>query len=475
MAAVALVLSVTSNGYGFHRDELYFRMLRPGWGYVDQGPLTPMLVRFFSQHVSDQPWSIRIPATVFTVVSVLVVALITRELDGDRAAQTLSAWAYAFAASPLLFGHVLLTSSLDLVVWPLTALCIIRAVLRPDPKWWLAGGVVVGLSMYNKLLVAMFLAALAAGIAQVGPRRLLASPWALGSAVLALVIGSPNVVYQATHHWPELTMGQALADNNSGDVHVLMWPFLFILLGPPLTAIWGAGLVALWRRPEWRPVRFVAAGFPVLLVLVFLAGTQLYYPFGYLSVLFAAGCVPAAELVQRSRPWRAVVVVAVAVNALVSAAIALPLVPVDALGSTPIPGINQTAGDSVGWPAYVRQISRVYHRLPPAQAFGAVVIASNYGEAGAVARFGPPLGLPAVYSAHNQLYFQARPPAGTAVAVVVGGQLPEARRWFDSCTVEARLDNGDDVDNEEQGEPVAVCRGPRASWNEIWAALQHYD
>jgi len=475
MLAVAALLTVFSNGYGFHRDELYFRMLRPAWGYVDQSPLTPSLVRFLSQHVADEPWAIRIPATLSAVVSVLVVTLIARELGGGRGAQALCAWAFAFATSTLLFGHVMITSSIDLVVWPLVTLLILRAVLRADPRWWLGAGVVVGLSMYNKLLVAMLLAAFAGGLLLVGPRRLLWSRWVLGSAGLALLIGAPNVWYQVANDWPELTVGQALSDNNSADVRILMWPFLTLLLGPPLTVMWVAGLVSLWRRPQWRQVRFVAAAFSVLLVLVFLAGSQFYYPFGLLAVLFAVGCIPVSEFVARSRAWRVLLVVGVGVNAVVSALIALPMVPVAELGSTPIPAINQTARDSVGWPLYVRQVADAYDGLAPSTAGRAVVIASNYGEAGAVARYGPALGLPRVYSGQNELYFQSRPPAGTSVVLLIGGQLATARAQFRSCTVLTRLDNRLDVDNEEQGEPVAVCSGPRHPWGVIWSAFQHYD
>lgn len=473
MLALAVALSARSNGYGYDRDELYFRMLHPSWGYVDEPPLSPLLARFFSGLV-DQPWALRIPATVAAVVSVLMVALVARELGGGRAAQALAAWGYAFAALTVVMGHVLLTSTIDLPVWPAVVLLILRAQLRRKPGWWLAAGLLVGLSTYNKLLVAILLVSLAVGVVLVGPRRLLWSRWVWAAAAVAVVVAVPNIVYQATHHWPQLSMGQALAADNASSVRVSMWPFLLVILGPPLVPIWVAGLVALWRRPEWRPVRFVAMAFPVLLVLVFLMGTQFYYPFGLLAVIYAAGCVPAAQWMA-TRGRRTLVVVVVGINCVVSLLLGLPIVPVASVGATPIPAINQVAQDSVGWPTYVRQVGRVYGHLPSARRARAVVVTSNYGEAGAVSRYGDRYHLPAVYSGQNQLYYQARPPSSADVVVFVGGQLPDVRDRFRSCTVEAHLHNRVGVDNEEQGEPVAVCRDPIGGWSRVWPTIRHED
>ena len=478
-AAMAVLLTAFSDRYGYHRDELYFRMLHPAWGYVDQPPLAPLLARTFSSLV-DSAWAIRIPATLAAVGSVVLVALITREVGGGRLAQALAAWGYAFAAMPLLMGHELLTSTLDLPVWPAVLLFVIRAQLRGQPRWWLAAGAVVGVSMYNKLLIAVLLLALAAGILLAGPRRLLYSRWVLAAVLLALLIGSPNLIYQATHSWPQLTVGRALADHNGGQTRILMWPMLLILLGPPLVPIWLAGLVAVLRRPEWRPIRFIGAAFPVLLVLVFVMGSQFYYPFGLLAVLYAIGLVPTVEWLRRGatgepvgtarRNW---VVAGLAVNGVVSLLIGLPVIPLSALGNTPVPGINQAARDTVGWPRYVDEVDRVYAALPAGDRANAVIVASNYGEAGALARYGRRL--PAVYSGQNALYEQARPPAEATVAIVVGGQFRSVQRLFARCQVQARLDDQVGVDNEEQRRPIAVCRDPADGWSAAWPHFHHLD
>jgi Dolichyl-phosphate-mannose-protein mannosyltransferase len=472
VAAMAVLLTVFSDRYGYHRDELYFRMLRPAWGYVDQPPLAPFLVRSFS-HLADQAWSIRIPATLAAAGSVLLVALITRELGGGRTAQALAAWGYAFAAIPLIMGHELLTSTLDLPVWPAALLFVLRAQLRNQPRWWLAAGAVVGLSMYNKLLIAVLLVALAAGVLLVGPRRLLLSRWVLGAVLLALLIGSPNLVYQATHSWPQLSMGRALARHNGGQTRIQMWPLLLVLLGPPLVPIWLAGLVGLLRRPTWRPVRFVGMAFPVLLILVFVMGTQVYYPAGLLAVIYAAGCVPTVDWLGRRRGRRNWVIAAVAVNAAVNVLLALPVLPLSLLGRTPVPGINQAARDTVGWPSYVDEVGAVYAALPADDRAHAVIVASNYGEAGAIDRYGR--GLPAVYSGQNALYEQARPPDGATVAIVVGGQYSDVVPLFADCRRSTRLDNRVGVDNEEQRRPIGVCRDPIGGWRTAWPRFHHLD
>jgi 4-amino-4-deoxy-L-arabinose transferase-like glycosyltransferase len=471
---MAVVLTAVSGRYGYHRDELYFRMLRPAFGYTDQPPFTPWLVRLTTE-VADQVWALRVPATVMAAASVLVVVLVTRELGGGRGAQALCAWGYAFAVVPLVFGHVLLTSTADLLVWPGVTLFVIRALLRRQPRWWLAAGALVGLSTVNKLLVTLLVLSLLAGLLLVGPRRSLVSRWFLGGAALAAVLALPQLVYQATNDWPQLAMGQALADNNAGEVRVLMWPFLLLILGPPLVPVWVAGVIALLRRPEWRPVRLLVPAFLMILVLTFLGGAQVYYPSGLLVVLWAAGCVPTADLMSRSSSWRRLTVAAVAINSLVASLIALPLLPLSVLGATPVPAINQTIQDQVGWPAYVRQVASVVRALPPADRQRAVVVTSNYGEAGAVARYGPTLGVLTAYSGHNALFGRARPPDGTDVVVMVGGQLPDVTHLFASCTVATRLDNGVGVASEEQGQPVAVCRGPVAPWAELWPRFQHLD
>lgn len=476
-AGIAVLLAATTGRYDYHRDELYFRELggHPAWGYVDQPPLTPLLARLSTAILGDSIWALRVPALVSVVATVFLVALTVRELGGGRAAQLLGAFGVA-SGFPLIVGHVLLTATVDLVVWSAVILCVTRALRRDEPRWWLAAGVVAGLGLYNKHLVVLLLLGLAVGLLLVGPRRVLRSGWLWAGVAIALLVGSPNLAYQATHDWPQLEMAAALQRNKGDDARVFFVPLQLILIGLPLVPVWVAGLVSLLRNPALRFARAFGVAYPVVCVLLLVTAGQPYYTIGLLLALYAAGCVATVRWLSGRPGRRAWVAAAVALNVATSALLALPLLPVSVLAKTPIPTIIQTTRDQIGWPAYVRQVADAYRALPVDERAAAVIITGNYGEAGALHRYGGRYGLPRAYSGQNELYHLGPPPASATTLIVVGYRRDEyLRAGFASCETVGHLDNGVGIDNEEQGLPIRVCRGPRGSWRELWPAFQHFD
>ncbi|MDN3239194.1 glycosyltransferase family 39 protein [Glycomyces tritici] len=469
-AALAAVLAILNGRYDYHRDELYFRMLEPAWGYVDQPPLTPLLGKASVGLLGDSLWALRFPSILCMVGLLWIAALLTREFGGGRAAQALSVWGLAFAGVALAFGHQLSTNSVDLVVWTAALLFTVKALLRDRPEWWLAVGAAAGIGLYNKHLIVLLLLSVGLALLAVGPRKALGSKWLWAGAALALVIGAPNLVYQAVNDWPQLEMAAAINETDGTENRILLLPFQLLLIGLFLVPIWIAGLVALLRRTEWRPIRALAVAYPILLAVTLASGGQFYYSMGLVIALYAAGCVPvAAWAATRSR--RGLLVAGVALNSAVSALVALPLLPVDAVGGTPIPAMNSSVPDGVGWQTYTDQVAAVVDSLPPEA--NAAVLTANYGEAGALERYGEDL--PPIVSGHNQLHEYGPPPAATDTVVTVGLDLARVSRFFDSCVEAAELDSGLDVDNEEQGQLIGVCTGPVSDWASLWPEFQHYS
>ncbi|SNT64032.1 Dolichyl-phosphate-mannose-protein mannosyltransferase [Asanoa hainanensis] len=81
----------------------------------------------------------------------------------------------------------------------------------------LAAGLGVGVGLYNKHLVLLTLVAIGVGLAAVGSRRVFASRWLWAGVAVALVVGSPNVVYQVTHGWPQLELADAIREDKGAD------------------------------------------------------------------------------------------------------------------------------------------------------------------------------------------------------------------------------------------------------------------
>jgi 4-amino-4-deoxy-L-arabinose transferase-like glycosyltransferase len=476
VAAVELLLQLAyANRYGYHRDELYFRTAarHPAAGYDDQGPLTPFLGWVSEAIFGESPRGLRVVSALVAAAVVVLVALLARELGGGAVGQFVAAVGTAASAFVLAVGHLLSTSTFDLLVWVVTLLVVARILRGGDERLWLAAGVAVGLGLENKQLPLLLVLALTIGLAL--DRRLLGllrSPWLWGGVAVALALWLPNLVWQGTHGWPQLELAEDIRQDEAGESRVTLLPLQLLLIGPFVVPVLVVGLWALVRDSALRPWRSFGFAYVALLVLLFVVGGKPYYAAPFLLCLLAAGSVP-LERWLTTRGRQVLVAAALVLTAVLSMLVALPVVPADDLEGTPIADLNEDAIETVGWPELVRTVDGVFERLSPAERASAVVFTGNYGEAGAIDRYGGALGLPRAYSGHNAYARFGMPPDSAGPVIVLGYGDPSVD--FAGCEAAARIDNGVDLENEEQGGTVFLCDGPRKPWSAMWDELRHLD
>jgi hypothetical protein len=474
---VLLVQVAFGDRYGYHRDELYFRAAgrHPAFGYDDQPPLTPLLGRLSEALFGESPRGLRVVAELAMALVVVLVALLARELGGAARAQFLAAVFTAVSGVALVAGHLLSTETFDVLGWVAIVVLVARLLGGGDPRLWLAVGAVTGVALENKHLPLLLVVSLVVALAI--ERRLLEvvrSPWLWAGAAIALALWLPNLLWQAEHGWPQLELADQIRTEEGGENRTMLVPLQLLLLGLTLVPFALAGLVALFRDRELRPWRPLGTAYLALLVILLATAAKGYYAAPLLTCLLAPGGIVAARWTAgRIGRWIAVGA-AVVVAAALSGVVGLPIVPADRLADTPIPDVNEEAAEQVGWPELVRTVAAVRDSLSPAERARAVVFTGNYGEAGAVDRFGPALGIARAYSGHNAYWRFGRPADGRRPVIVLGFDRPPTR-FFSGCREAAVVDNGVGLDNEEQGGLVFVCRAPARPWSALWPQLRHLD
>ncbi|MGI8336100.1 glycosyltransferase family 39 protein [Actinomadura scrupuli] len=471
--ALGLVLVAVGARYGYHRDELYFRVAgrHLDWGYPDQPPLLPLITRALTA-LWDSLVMLRLLAALTAAAGVVVAALTAREMGGGRRAQLLTAGAYAVCPFVVASGHALYTATLDMLVSTALVWLVVRWVRTRDQRLLLAVGAVTAVALNIKYLVVFLVAALVAGLLIRGPREFLRRPMLAAGAAVAVAALLPGLLWQAGHGWPQLDMAGEIADEGDFGGRPGFLPFQVLLTGVLLSWLWLYGLWRLFRSGELAPYRFLGHGYLLLTVVFLVTAGKPYYLAGLWAALWAAGAV---EVERRGAPrgwgW-AVSVPAYVITGVTSVLLTLPVYPVGALADTPQPAINPDTAETVGWPGFAAEVARVYHALPAGDRPRTTVVTMNYGEAGALDRYGPALGLPRAYSGHNGFWYFGRPPDTGGPTIVVGPEGAEGaaslRRYWTDVTAAGRIDNGVGLDNEEQGKPVWVCRGQRDRWPVLW-------
>ena len=474
-AVTAVVLFALSGRYGFHRDEMYFLACgrRLAWGYPDQPPFAPFLARLMSDLHSGVV-VLRIPSDLAVAATVVFTGLIAREVGADRRGQLFAAAAIAISNLTLGSGHLFSTTTFGVTFWAVLFFLALRVLRTGQSRWWLLAGIVAGVALLDNDLVAFLAGAVFVSILIVGPRRVLLDRWLVAGVVVAAALWAPYLAWQARHGWPQLDVANSIAHGSSGSGGP-RWsiPLEQLYLATPLlTPVWIAGLVRLLRRPELRWARALGITWFVLLAAFVITGGKPYYLALTMPLLIGAGAQPTVEWWSgRSSSARRGWVVALAISAVIDAIVTLPVVPLGALHATPVVAVNFDAGETVGWPAYADQLAAAWRTVDdPA----AVIVAGNYGEAGAVDHYGGHRGLPHAYAVQNAYWLWGPPPDNADDVLAIGFARSDLLTDFTIVTLVGRLHNRYGVDNVEQGMPLWQCRHLRRPWPVVWRGLRRY-
>ena len=227
-------------------------------GYLDHPPAIAWLIHAGTSLFGDTPFGVRVAGILCSAGATWFVWRAGADLLRDERAG---------ARAALWFNLTLMVAVEMLAATPdapalLAAAAFLYALVRvretSNGRWWLAAGAVAGLALLSKF-TALFLAAGALGwtLADRRARGWLASPWPYAGALIALVLYSPNLVWNVEHGWAtyffqfgRITQGhlsvQYLAEFFGAEIG-LCSPFIFLL-----------GILGLARANRREELRLVA-------------------------------------------------------------------------------------------------------------------------------------------------------------------------------------------------------------------------
>jgi hypothetical protein len=187
----------------------------------------------------------------------------------------------------------------------------------------------------------------------------------------------------------------------------------------------------------------------------FVLGGKSYYAAPEVLFALACGALPFERWATTRRLW--IVGLVYGALLLVSLPLALPVLPLQTANRHGVIKSRSDYQDEIGWPQLTRTVERVSQGAN-------VVLASNYGEAGALDMYGR--GLPPIASPDVTFRYW-RPAVAGRSAVVVG--FPRAQATFcDGFRVVARI--AMPVKNQERGLPIARCE-LKQSLAHLWPTL----
>lgn len=242
--------------------------------FLDHPPMIAWFIRAGTAIFGDTGLGVRFMGIVGMLVTQGLLADIVRRVTQDLRAMLV---AVLLPEAALYYGLLTAKVAPDVAMIPFAMAMIwslVRLVESDDARWWLAAGLFAGLALLSKLTVVMLVPAILAFMLVPAWRaRWLRSPYPWLAVLIAFVVSSPVLIWNAGHDWSSFKFQFIRATTNNEVSLRTLGDFLGLQFGQVglivLPVVLAAIVLTAWRGYSRRE--------PVAILL----STAVLVPFAY--------------------------------------------------------------------------------------------------------------------------------------------------------------------------------------------------
>ncbi len=388
-----------SPGYDLHRDE-YLHLDQANhlaWGYQSVPPVTSWIA-CITQLLGNSVFWIRFFPALFGALTMVVVWKTIEELKGNLFA--LIAGSTCVLLSVLLrLNFLFQPNSLDALSWTTFYFILIKYINSEDRKWLYLASLVFAIGFLNKYNIAFLLIGLLPAILLTEKRVFFQRRDVYIAILFALILISPNLIWQYNNKFPVIHHMKELADTQL--VNVNRWDFLkeqlYFFIGS-LPVIIAALYALLFYKPFKKYRLFFFSIIFTLAVFTYLKAKS-YYAIGLYPIYISFGAVFLGNILYtgRRKYLQPVIIAFPVVFYILLYNIVFSIKsPEYILKNQPVYKkygllrwedgkdhvLPQDFADMLGWKELAEKVDAAISKLP--NAGQTLILCDNYGQAGAI-------------------------------------------------------------------------------------------
>ncbi len=385
--------------YDLHRDEyLHLDQAKHlAWGYESVPPFTSWISWLILELGNSVFWVKFFPA-LFGALTMVVVWKAIEALGGNLFALTLGALAVMLSAI-MRMNMLFQPNSFDILCWTFLYFTYIRYIQSDQSKWliWAAIGFAVG--FLNKYNIVFLIAGLAPAIALTQHRKIFANRTLYLAAGIALLLISPNLIWQYQHQFPVIHHMKTLAATQLVNVNRadFLKEQLLYFVGAFFILI--AAVVSFFRYAPFKQYIVLLWALIFTLIIFTYLKAKGYYAIGLYPIFLVFGAVYLEQLLQSGWKFylRPIAILVVIVSFIPFIKIAFPILsPADIVKNNEKlksmgmlrwedgkdHELPQDFADMLGWTELAQKTDSAFESLADKE--NTLVLCDNYGQAGAI-------------------------------------------------------------------------------------------